>query len=130
PDSILPTTALNPLVSAGTYVFCVTNNAVSLTACDTVVIEADTIAPIADINPFLLALTCPELESCYALDVAGTSQGPTITYEWASLSGTFCTPEDVLNAEILGPGTYELFVEDSSNGCTAIDNIIVQLADT
>src|SRR5690606_8269409 len=55
PDSILPTTALNPLVSAGTYVFCVTNNAVSLTACDTVVIEADTIAPIADINPFLLA---------------------------------------------------------------------------
>ena len=130
PDSTLPTTIFNPLVSAGTYVFCVTNNAVTLTACDTVVIEADTIPPTANINPFLLALTCPQLESCYPLDVSGTSQGSDFTYEWVSLSGTFCTPENVLNAEILGSGNYELFVTNTTNGCTAIDNIIVQLADT
>ena len=130
PGTILPTTGFNPLVGAGTYVFCVTNNAVALTACDTVFVAADTIPPIANIDPFLLALSCPELETCYALNVAGTSQGPNITYEWASLSGTFCTAENILNAEILGTGTYELFVTNTSNGCTAIDNIIVQLADT
>ncbi|MEZ4931775.1 MAG: hypothetical protein R2788_06630 [Saprospiraceae bacterium] len=33
-------------------------------------------------------------------------------------------------AEILGPGTYELFVTNTTNNCTAIDNVIVQLADT
>ncbi|MEZ4952249.1 MAG: gliding motility-associated C-terminal domain-containing protein [Saprospiraceae bacterium] len=130
PDSILPVTTFTPLVTDGTYVFCVTNNAVGLTACDTVVVVPDTVAPIANINPFLLALSCPELESCYPLDVTGTSQGPNIIYEWASLTGGFCTPSDVLNAEILGPGTYELFVTNTTNNCTAIDNVIVQLADT
>ncbi len=130
PDSILPTVSFSPLVSAGTYVFCVTNSAVGLTACDTVEVVPDTIAPVANINPFLLALSCPELESCYPLDVTGTSQGPDIIYEWASLSGNFCTPENELNVEVVGPGTYELFVTDVSNGCTAIDNVIIQLADT
>ena len=129
PDSILPDMSFNPLVGEGIYAFCVINDAVGLTACDTVEVAADTAAPIANIQDFLLALTCPELDTCYALDVSGTSQGPTITYEWASLDGNFCTPTDILNVEILGDGTYELVVTDQSNGCTDSDNIEVQLAD-
>lgn len=130
PDSILTDQSLNPLVSEGTYVLAVTNEAVGLTAFDTVVVVPDTVAPIADIGPFLLALTCPELESCYSLDVAGTSQGADFSYEWASLSGNFCTPTDILNVEVTGAGTYELVVTDNSNMCTAMDNVILQLADT
>ncbi len=129
PDSILSDMSFSPLVGEGTYAFCVTNDAVGLTACDTVVVAADTIPPTASIQPFLLALTCPELDSCYSLDVSGTSQGSTIIYEWASLDGNFCTATDILNVEILDTGTYELVVTDQSNGCTAMDNIEVQLAD-
>ena len=80
PDSILPDMSFNPLVGEGTYSFCVTNEAVGLTACDTVMVVPDTVAPVANINPFLLTLTCPELESCYPLDVTGTTQGSTIIY--------------------------------------------------
>ena len=130
PDSILTDQSLTPLVGEGTYVLAITNDAVGLTAYDTVVVVSDTVAPIANINPFLLALTCPEMESCFTLDVIGTSQGPNISYEWASLSGNFCTPTDILNVEITGAGTYELVVTDNDNQCTAMDNVIVQLADT
>ena len=129
PDSILTDMSFNPLVGAGTYVFSITNEAVGLSAFDTVAVIPDTIAPIADINPFLLALTCPELENCYVIETTGTSQGPTFTYEWATLDGNFCTATDILAVEVLGEGTYELFVTDLSNGCTAIDNVIIQLAD-
>ncbi len=118
-----------PVLTEGTYVLAITNLAVGLTAYDTVQIFSDSTPPIADAGDFLLTLNCPELDTCYQLDASGSSQGPNIVYEWASLEGSFCSSINVLNVEIFGAGTYELFVRDQSNGCTAFDNVEVQLED-
>ncbi|HFA49118.1 MAG TPA: T9SS type B sorting domain-containing protein [Bacteroidetes bacterium] len=133
--TLLPNTVLNvddpfaPIVQAGTYVFAVTNEAVGLTAFDTVTVAADTVPPDVNVGGFIQSLTCPQLENCFPLDVSGTSQGADYTYEWGSLDGGFCTATDILQAEILGVGSYVLVVTDTTNGCTASDAALVQLAD-
>ncbi|MFQ5445579.1 MAG: gliding motility-associated C-terminal domain-containing protein [Saprospiraceae bacterium] len=118
-----------PIVSGGQFVLSVTNTAVNLTATDTVTVVADTVAPVADAGPQILTLNCPQLDSCYALDVANSSQGPQYTYFWESLDGEFCTPADELFAQILGNGIYNLQVTDVTNGCMADDAVLVQLFD-
>lgn len=118
-----------PIVSAGTYVFAVTNDAVGLTALDTVLVVPDTTDPIVNAGPFTLELTCPELASCYPIDVTGTSTGPNFSYLWQTVDGTICTDPAELNAEVLGPGLYDLMVVNLDNGCDAFDAVNVQLLD-
>lgn len=118
-----------PIFTEGIYVLVITNTAVGLMASDTVQIFADDTPPVADAGSIILPLGCPEIFSCYELDASGSSQGTNIVYEWSTLEGAFCSSTDILNVEILGPGTYELFVMDMSNRCTALDNIEVQLDD-
>lgn len=119
-----------PVVTAGTFVFAVTNDAVDLTVFDTVLVVPDTMAPLANVvgGP-TLELTCPELSTCFALDVSGTSVGPEFTYFWDALDGEICTDPTELNTEVLGAGIYSLQVTDTSNGCDANVAVFVQLAD-
>jgi hypothetical protein len=119
-----------PVLSAGQFVFAVTNEAVWLTAYDTISILADTIQPIANVeDTLILSLGCQELANCYQLDASASSQGPGIVYSWESLDGIFCSGPDVQNAEVLGVGFYGLLVTNTNNGCTASDGVLVQLLD-
>ncbi|TAK43315.1 MAG: hypothetical protein EPO28_06070, partial [Saprospiraceae bacterium] len=120
---------LAPVVSAGQFVLSVTNTAVNLTATDTVAVMTDTVAPVADAGQQILTLNCPQLESCYALDVSNSSQGPQYSYSWETFGGNFCTPAGELFAEILGDGIYNLLVTDVTNGCIGEDAVLVQLFD-
>lgn len=124
------TNPLAPVVSSGIFVFTVTNTAVGLSATDTVTVAADTVHPVASAHPAtFLNLTCPELQSCYALDPTGTSTGPQYIYSWESSDGNFCTPTDQLQVEVMGTGIYNLRVTDTTNGCFAEDAVLVQLKD-
>ncbi|MCB9336683.1 MAG: gliding motility-associated C-terminal domain-containing protein [Lewinellaceae bacterium] len=119
-----------PVLSAGQFVFAVTNEAVWLTGYDTVSVFADTVSPVANVeDTLILSLGCQQLSNCYQLDASASSQGPGIVYTWESLDGIFCSTLDVLNAEILGPGLYDLLVTNTNNGCTASDGVLVQLLD-
>ncbi len=121
---------LAPVLSAGVFVFAVTNEAVWLTAYDTISIFADTIHPIASVeDTLILSLGCQALANCYQLDANASSQGPGIVYSWETSDGAFCSGSDVLNAEILGEGLYDLLVTNTNNGCTASDGVLVQLLD-
>ncbi len=116
-----------PIVSAGTYIFSVTNEAVFLADSDTVTVVIDTISPVAEIGPNTLLLDCPNLAACYQLDGSNSSQGPEFQYEWQNLGGSICSPTNVLNAEILGEGVYFILVSNTTNGCTASDAVSVVL---
>ena len=116
-----------PIVSAGTFVFSVTNEAVFLSASDTVTVVIDTIRPVAEVGPNTLLLDCPSLAACYQLDASNSSQGPEFQYEWQNLGGSICSATDVLNAEILGEGVYFILVTNSTNGCTESDAVSVIL---
>jgi gliding motility-associated-like protein len=117
------------VVTAGQYVLTVTNAIIGLSATDTVLVAADTLRPLADLDSLILPLGCLELATCYPLTTTGTSTGANFTYEWSSADGTFCTPVDVLDAEVQGEGIYELIVTNETNGCTAADAVLVQLLD-
>lgn len=118
-----------PVVTAGIYVFSVTNTAVNLTATDTVNVLQDVTPPVANAGPSTQFLDCPSLAGCYPLDVSNTSQGAGFVYQWVAPgpTGSLCTPPDVLNAEINGQGFYELTVTNLNNGCTAITTVLIQL---
>jgi len=80
----------------------------------------DTIAPTAEAGDGF-ELNCSTLEG--TLSGLGSSTGNTFTYAWAGpclLSGS-----DSLQATVDCPGTYRLEVQDTTNGCTASDSVIV-----
>ncbi|MCF8244729.1 MAG: gliding motility-associated C-terminal domain-containing protein [Saprospiraceae bacterium] len=120
----------SPMVTAGEFVFTVTNNAVGLSANDTVLVTADTLTPLVVLNSNILSLTCPEIASCYPLNATGTSVGPQFSYSWESgVTGNICTDPTLLNAEVQGPDVYTLNVTNTLNGCKADETVLVQLLD-
>ncbi len=119
-----------PRVTAGEYVFTVTNNALGLMASDTVLVTADTLTPLVVIDSNILSLTCPELASCFPLDATGTSVGPQYTYFWETgVTGSICTDPTQLNAQVQGADVYTLTVSNLLNGCQADAAVLVQLLD-
>ncbi len=118
-----------PIVTPGTYILTVTNEAVGLGVQDTVIVFADTVAPIAHIDNETLSLDCTELAACYVPITSGTTEGPGIVYAWGTFDGSFCGPTDVLATGISQVGIYELIVTDLGNGCTAGDAIFITLED-
>lgn len=124
------TDPFSPIVTAGEFVFTVTNFEIGLFATDTVLVVADTLRPVADAGTAnILSLTCPELADCYQLDASNSSTGPQFTYLWEAGLGTICTDPTELNAQVLGEDIYNLTVFDQANGCQAADAVLVRLAD-
>ncbi len=119
-----------PIVSAGTFVFTVTNTTVGLSAMDTVIVLEDTAYPVAEAGTNILSLTCPELAVCYPLDATGTSVGPQFSYTWEGPEpGSICTDPNQLNVEVLGEGLYTLSVLNTDNGCKSDDGVLLRLLD-
>jgi len=124
------TDPLAPRVTAGEFVFTVTNNVVGLSVSDTVLVAADTITPIVAIDSNILSLTCPQLAACTPIGTTGTSVGPQIAYLWETGStGNICTDPTLLNAEVQGADVYTLTVTNTLNGCHADAAVLVQLLD-
>ncbi|MBK6929546.1 MAG: choice-of-anchor L domain-containing protein [Saprospirales bacterium] len=117
----------NPVVGqAGLYNLLVTNTANGCTATDNISLSVDQVLPQADAGPGF-QLTCTE--TSYVLAATAT-QGPDITYKWATNTGNFLAASNILNPEINGAGFYFLTVTNTTNGCTATDLVqITQSAD-
>lgn len=119
-----------PRVTAGEFVFTVTNSLVGLSATDTVLVLSDTLTPIAAIDSNILSLTCPELASCTPIGTTGTSVGPQFSYLWETGStGNICTDPTQLGAEVQGADVYTLTVVNTQNGCQDDAAVLVQLLD-
>lgn len=118
-----PTDQLQATVdTAGVYVLFVTN---AINGCfDTsfVIVTADFQAPFANAGPDL-EIDCRS--TIVTLDGAGSTIGPTISYDW---SGP-CVPvfDTGLQVDVNCPGEYILSVTDSTNGCVGVDTVEILL---
>ena len=113
--------------SIGTYQLTVTSQLSGCVAIDEVIVLNNLDAPIADAGEdVVLQCSIPT----YVLDGSGSSAGPNFIYQWAVIAGngTIFNNDQTINPEIGGSGTYQLTVTDTSNGCSATDEVEVELS--
>lgn len=120
-------TTLNPVVGApGSYVLQVIDSANGCEGLDTVSVVADDDLPLAIVaEPGVI--TCAQ--QAVTLDASGSSQEPFIQYAWTTTNGNIVSGAQTVFPEVDAPGTYQLQVTDTANGCVAITEVDV-LSDT
>lgn len=113
---VLGNSTLTPTVNAsGTYTLRLTNTATGCSSTAETSIVLDTIKPDAIVSSSgNLNCNIKELQ----LNGVGSSTGPEYNYVWTSADGRFVSGETTLNPIINGPGTYNLLVTNTENGCT------------
>lgn len=92
---------------------------------DTVVVsvEVDQDVPVVEIaSPTII--NC--IDSMVTLDGSGSSSGPDIVYQWASLNGIIVSGENSNSATVSSGGTYTLEVINTENGCATLDSVRVE----
>ncbi|MCB0640419.1 MAG: gliding motility-associated C-terminal domain-containing protein, partial [Phaeodactylibacter sp.] len=116
--------SLSPVIDqAGSYLLEVTNLDNGCSASDSLVIEQDTLAPIASINA-PDTLTC--LQTTVSIDASATG---TVAFTWSSSDGNILGSNDQSQIQVDAPGLYVLLLTDPTNGCSSLDSSLV-LADT
>jgi large repetitive protein len=106
----------------GMYQLIVTDTLNGCTAMSEVEITADTLKPIAMIGASATTLTCTMNQ--ITLNGAGSSSGINYTYNWTG--GTLVSGQGTLQPVVNTPGTYQLEVTDTSNGCKAFSTVVIQ----
>lgn len=116
-------TQLLNVSSAGTYTLIVTNTTNNCSATFALDVTNDLALPVADAGGSpTLDCTIPTV----SLNGNASSQGPNFTYLWVPLDGgTVLPPNNILTPSVSAPGTYQLVVTNSINGCTSADNVNV-----
>jgi gliding motility-associated-like protein len=104
----------------GTYVLRVKDTFTNCFGIDSVLVEIDTIAPLAEAGDGF-ELNCSLLQD--TLSGIGSSTGPEYAYLWTGPCPVSDTTELLVIVDC--PGTYFLQVTDSSNACVAIDSTTV-----
>ncbi len=112
--------------SIDTFLLSVTDTTNGCFDVDVVVVAGDTLKPQAYAGPDTL-LTCAV--QSVVLDGSGSSQGSEFVYLWTPVDAGQIEPgtETTLNPVILAPGTYQLVVTDTVNGCTGTDEVTVAI---
>lgn len=101
--------------SAGTFVLAVTNSSNGCISTDTVVLAANTTAPVLAIQP-------PGMLDCDTdtLSLSATATPVNAGLSWtASGGGQLISGQNTLNPKVITAGTYTLVATNPANGCTA-----------
>lgn len=116
-------TTINPQIDqSGFYSIVVTDQSNGCTAGAQVQIILDQNTP--ESNPGASpTLTCAV--TSLSLNGLTSSQGPLFTYLWMTTNGNIISGETTLTPTIDQPGTYTLLVSNFQNGCTSLDDVIV-----
>ncbi len=93
---------------------------------DTVEVTVNTTLPVAEAGPDL-ELTCanPSLTA----NAGNSSQGEEYTYQWTTTDGHIVSGANTLTPELSAPGTYQLEIINTTNGCSSEDELIVTIAE-
>jgi gliding motility-associated-like protein len=114
---------LSPLVNASsTYTLLVVNilNACTSTASVTVVSDTNVVVAIANAPDTLNCQT-----GMVTLNANGSTAGTSITYAWTTTTGSIAGGQNTANPTATLPGTYQLLLTNTANGCSATDIAIV-----
>lgn len=119
-------TSLRPTVNAaGSYTLTITNNNNGCIAIDRVVVTNAT-PPIANAgNDANLGCT----GSMVTLNGIASSQGDNLIYSWATTDGNIVSGESTLEPTVDATGTYTLSIFNISTGCSAADEVEVNIAE-
>ena len=117
---------LTPLVTTpAMYYLTLSVSATGCSATDSVFVDADTVLPIAFAGADT-AIGCND--PSVPVSGMGSSIGLDIKYDWSAIAmgaGEICGDTTSLSTTICAPGTYQLVVTDTGNGCTAVDFVEV-----
>lgn len=109
-------------INSGFYYFEIEGN----TGCvvlDSIEVKLDTLYPTIEINQTGILLC--EIDQL-SISGEGSSEGVEFKYEWSTENGTIEFGTNSLNPVIQGEGTYQLYVEDESNGCGFSKEIVIE----
>ncbi len=117
------TSGLNPAVQVpGTYLLEVINIQNGCSATDEALVTQD-------ITPPAIAIDAPEMLDCalteQLLNATGSSQGTDFTYNWTTSNGSITGGANTLQPNIGAPGTYNLLITNTDNGCTSSQSVEV-----
>jgi hypothetical protein len=112
----------NPIINnePGTYILTVTNNLNNCTATDQVDVSLDIAAPTADAGN-------DNIIDCVVTTVSvggNSSAGANFSYLWTG-PGINASNETLATPNVSQPGTYNLVVTNTTNGCTSSDDVLV-----
>ena len=115
-----------PLVgAAGTYELTVTEEVSGCTSVSTVQVAEDFVQPVSDAgSDGELDCSATQLQ----LDGSNSSQGSQIEYLWTTPDGNILEGDDTTQPLVDAPGTYQLEVINTQNGCSSISSVEI-LAD-
>ncbi len=106
----------------GTYTLLVTDFANSCTSQISVDVLQDITLPPAE------AGTTEELNcsvTTLSLSGTGSGSGPNISYTWTTPNGNIVSGGNTLTPVVDAPGMYEITVQNSTNGCTSTDQVLI-----
>ncbi len=116
-------TTNQPLVDEpGTYDLLVTNTQNGCTETASIVVDEDVLPPTTEAGQ-TVGLDCDTQTN--SLNGVGSSQGANFSYLWTTAGGLIVSGATTLTPQIGDPGTYVLTIENTTNGCTSTDNVIV-----
>ena len=121
-------TTLNPVVDeGGVYILTVSNDVNGCTETTNVVVQEDLQEPTVNAGP-AMELTC--IIDQVFLNGAGSDIGPNYTMVWTTTNGNIVSGENTIAPLVDEPGTYTLTINNTVNGCSDSDLVIVTLDDT
>lgn len=106
----------------GTYTLLVTDLRNGCEAQDEVLLGEDRSPPSVDPGPDR-TLTCRDDQ--LRLDGSNSGQGPDISYDWQTSDGNIVADANTLTPLIDRPGTYELSIINTGNGCRSTASLSV-----
>jgi gliding motility-associated-like protein len=107
--------------AAGQYTLTATETATGCTGAATVTVASNNTPPIAEAGsavPFGCGATSQQLNG------SGSST-TNATYSWTTNDGQILTNANTLTPTVGSPGTYQLVVTNTTNECTATDQVVV-----
>ncbi|HRI58272.1 MAG TPA: gliding motility-associated C-terminal domain-containing protein, partial [Saprospiraceae bacterium] len=119
---------LQPVVNEpGNYFLLVTNTSNGCTQTGSIEVAQDILNPTANAGGDGL-LTCAV--TSLQLDGGGSSQNGNYFYQWTTTTGQILVGANSLNPTVVAGGAYSLVVVNGDNGCTATDNVVVDVNTT
>ncbi len=116
---------LTPTVNASGDYLLILRDSVSLCA-DTAMVSV-----LADTNIVVAIANAPDTLSCLVnavtLNTNGSSSGSNLSYFWTTTNGNISSGQGTPNPTVNAPGTYQLLLTNTTNGCAATDLAIVEL---
>ncbi|MCC6279571.1 MAG: gliding motility-associated C-terminal domain-containing protein, partial [Saprospiraceae bacterium] len=105
----------------GDYQLVVTNTFNQCQATDAVAITQDVVVPAVEAGP-------QSTLTCVIPSVTLSGQGNTDTlfaYTWTTLDGNIASGDSTLSPVVDAPGTYNILVTNTYNGCTSTDQVLI-----